>query len=150
MAEVTQTKNSVAAYGMYGTSDGGVTWFPINVDGNSTQSNLYTREAKAPTYEDNVNGKAVVETRCQYTTITTATTTTITARIIHSISIIGGTLGAITGYDNSAASGATPLPTFTPTSTLPAPSIILDEVMTSGSFTIVTAAATILNISWSS
>lgn len=84
-----------------------------------------------------------------YATITTATTTTIKsgAGVIKSINILGGTLGAITVYDNTAGSGTTIFPTFTPSATLPCPPITLEEAFTTG-LTIVTAAATIINVSY--
>jgi hypothetical protein len=99
--------------------------------------------------EDITNDVLKVEQRFTSAAISTATTTTVKTGVgvVHAISIVGGTLGAITVYDNTAASGTTILPTFTPTAALPCPSIILDETFTVG-LTVVTAAATIINISY--
>lgn len=99
--------------------------------------------------EDSTNNVMRVEGQFSYATISTATTTTIksTSGLVHTINIIGGTLGAITVYDNTAASGTTIIPTFTPTATLPNPTIVLDEIFSTG-LTIVTAAATIINVSY--
>lgn len=90
-----------------------------------------------------------VESDFSYATITTATTTVVKsgAGKLHSVCIVGGTLGAITIYDNTAASGTTIIPTFTPTATLPCPTIILDVLVNTG-ITVVTAAATILVINY--
>lgn len=111
--------------------------------------NTWVREYYAPAYEDNTNQVAKVEHRFSFATISSATTTTIKsgAGLVHSINIIGGTLGAITVYDNTAGSGTAICPTFTPTATLPCPAILLDEVFGTG-LTIVTAAATIINVSY--
>jgi hypothetical protein len=110
---------------------------------------LWVREYYAPAYEDNTNSKAVVEHRYSFAAISSATTTPIKsgAGLVHSINIIGGTLGAITVYDNTAGSGTAICPTFTPTATLPCPAILLDELFSTG-LTIVTAAATIINVSY--
>lgn len=99
--------------------------------------------------EDLTNNVLKVEQRFSYAAITSATTTTVkaSAGFVHTISIVGGTLGAITVYDNSSASGTTILPTFMPTATLPAPTIVLDVSFAVG-LTIVTAAATILVVSY--
>lgn len=97
--------------------------------------------------EDLTNDVMKVEGQFTYATITTGTTTTIKtgSGVVHSVSIVGGTLGAITAYDNTSGSGTTILPTFTPTATLPCPPIILDAKFSTG-LTIVTAAATIITI----
>jgi hypothetical protein len=110
--------------------------------------NLLTSAGTAAAGEDVINDVQKVEQRYTYTTITTATTTLVKTGVglVHTISILGGTLGAITVYDNTAASGTTILPTFTPTAALPCPPIILDESFTVG-LTVVTAAATIINVS---
>lgn len=99
--------------------------------------------------EDLANNVTKVEQRFNYATITTATTTVIKsgAGFVHTINILGGTLGAITVYDNTTGSGTTIIPTITPTATLPCPPIILDESFGTG-LTIVTAAATVINVSF--
>jgi len=99
--------------------------------------------------EDLTNNVLKTEQRFSYAAISTATTTTVKsgAGFVHTITIAGGTLGAITVYDNTAGSGTAIIPTFTPTATLPCPTIILDETFSTG-LTIVTAAATIINVSY--
>lgn len=89
------------------------------------------------------------EERFSYLTINTAATTVIkgSAGFIHAITIVGGTAGAITVYDNTSGSGTTIIPTFTPGAVSVPVTIILDEVFGTG-LTIVTAAATILNVSY--
>lgn len=86
-----------------------------------------------------------------YTTavISTATTTTIKSGpgVIGSCQVLGGTLGAITVYDNTAASGTLIAPAFTPTVAVPAPAM-LHGVRFSVGLTIVTGAATILQCSY--
>jgi hypothetical protein len=86
-----------------------------------------------------------------YTTvaISTATTTTIKTGpgVIGSCQVLGGTLGAITVYDNTAASGTVIAPAFTPTATVPGTQI-LPDIRFSVGLTIVTAAATILQCSF--
>lgn len=111
--------------------------------------NAKTTLATSLAGEDLVNDVQKVEQRFSYATIKTATTTTIKAGagFVHSISIIGGTLGAIAVYDNTAASGTEIIPSFTPTATLPCPTIILDESFSTG-LTIITSAATIINVSY--
>jgi len=120
MAEITQTKNTVAAYGMYGTTDGGTTWYPIatDVSGNvassvggsavSLTNPVFVQEIKQPKYEDDTVGVAVVEERYHYTHITTATTTVIdsTNGFHHTVVVNTPVLsGVIKMYDNTAASG---------------------------------------------
>jgi len=80
-----------------------------------------------------------------YYTISSATTLTVKSGsgTIHALNILGGTLGAITVYDNTAGSGTQIIPTFTPTDPI---SITLDESFATGC-TVVTASATIINIS---
>lgn len=99
--------------------------------------------------EDLVNDVQKVEQRYTYNAISTATTTLVKtgAGFVHTISIVGGTLGAITVYDNTTATGTAIIPTFTPTATLPCPPIILDASFATG-LTIVTAAATIIVVSY--
>jgi hypothetical protein len=84
-----------------------------------------------------------------YATITTATTTNVKtgAGTVHTITILGGTLGTITAYDSTDGSGTAILPTFTPTSAVPCPPILLDESFANG-LTIVTGSATIINVSY--
>ncbi len=81
-----------------------------------------------------------------YAAINTATTTTVKSGIgiLHTITVAAGTLGAITVYDNTAGSGTTIMRTFTPTV---AGTYILDVAFTTG-LTIVTAAATVVTVSY--
>jgi hypothetical protein len=80
------------------------------------------------------------------TIITTATTTTIKtgAGVILAVYVLGGTLGAVTGYDNTAGSGTVNIPTITP---IVGQRLAHDEQFSTG-YTIVTAAATILKVVW--
>jgi len=81
--------------------------------------------------------------------ISTATTTTVATGTgtLHTITILGGTLGAITVYDNTAASGTTICPAFTPAAGT-METLIFDVGFKTG-LTIVTAAATVLQVSYS-
>ena len=81
--------------------------------------------------------------------ISTATTTTVKSGVgvLRSCQVLGGTLGAITVYDNTAASGTVIAPAFTPTATVPGTQI-LPDIRFSVGLTIVTAAATILQCSF--
>lgn len=76
--------------------------------------------------------------------ISTATTTTIKtgAGTAVSIRVLGGTLGNVTVYDNTAGSGTVLVPTVTPA----APTILLSEAGFTTGLTIVTAAATLINV----
>lgn len=111
--------------------------------------NEWVREAYAPLAEDNVAG--VIKTEQRYSTYSTSVAGTFTVKtgsgFIQTITILGGTAGAITVYDNTAGSGTAILPTFTPTSTFPAPSIDVYATFATG-LTIVTAAATVIQVSY--
>lgn len=80
------------------------------------------------------------------TVISTATTTTIKtgAGTIRQIRVIGGTLGNVTAYDNTAGSGTLLVPTVTPA----AGQILLEDAAFTTGLTIVTAAATLLAVTW--
>lgn len=80
------------------------------------------------------------------TVISTATTTVIKALpgTIRDIRVIGGTLGNVTVYDNSAASGTVLVPTVTPA----AGQILLSDAAFTTGCTIVTAAATLIVVTW--
>lgn len=98
--------------------------------------------------EDQTSDVHKVEQRFSYLTIKTATTTTVSgAGFLHAINIIGGTLGTIAVYDNTAASGTEIVPTFTPTATLPNPPLVFNVSFSTG-LTIVTGAATIISVSY--
>lgn len=87
-----------------------------------------------------------------YAPVSTATTTVVDANgpgQLHSIVVVGGTLGAITVYDNTAGSGQVIVPAFTPPtlSSGGAFTITLDVSYSVG-LTIVTAAATALVVTY--
>lgn len=118
----------------------------VNTD---STGHVWSREGFAPVYEDNTNGKAVVEHRYTYEAINTATTTVVKsgAGLVHTITIAGGTAGAITVYDNTAGSGTEIIPTFTPAAVDPPVTLTLDVEFDTG-LTIVTAAATVITVSY--
>jgi hypothetical protein len=89
-----------------------------------------------------------VYTRHRTAAISTATTTTVKSGTgtLASITILGGTLGAITVYDNTAASGTTICPAFTPASG--AMETLTFNVGFTKGLTIVTAAATVIQVSY--
>lgn len=99
--------------------------------------------------EDIPNDVLKVEQRFLYQTITTATTTTIksSSGFLRTITILGGTAGAITVYDNTAGSGTTICPTFTPGAVTPPVTLVFDCTFATG-LTIVTGAATIIQVSY--
>lgn len=96
--------------------------------------------------EDQGNGVFKVIKRGNYAYISTATTTTIktSAGHINNIRVLGGTMGNVTIYDNTAGSGTVMVPAVTPA----AGQVLLEDVDFSTGLTIVTAAATILVISF--
>lgn len=125
---------------------------PSALDQSIIQNTLGHEEVSLGTQisgEDLTNDVLKTEQRFSYATIKTATTTTVKsgAGFVHAITIIGGTLGTVAVYDNTAASGTEIIPSFTPTATFPNPTIILDESFSTG-LTIITGAATIINISY--
>lgn len=98
--------------------------------------------------EDTVVDVQKVEVRSASAIITTATTTVVKTGVgyLRSITILGGTMGAIDVYDNTVGSGTKLLPTFTP----PASSFetLTFNIPYSVGITIVTAAATVLQVSY--
>lgn len=115
----------------------------------TTGTSQRVTEQLAPLYEDNVAGVAKTEQR--YTSFASNTAGTFTIKsgpgYIQTLTILGGTAGAITLYDNTAGSGTTILPTFTPTATFPAPSVDVYATFSTG-LTIVTSAATVIQVSY--
>lgn len=99
--------------------------------------------------EDLTNNRLMVEERFSYQSINTAATTTIksSAGFFNSMTIWGGTAGAITVYDNTAGSGTAIVPTFTPGSVSVSVTNILNVSFATG-LTIVTAAATVISVSY--
>lgn len=87
-----------------------------------------------------------------YNAISTATTTVVDssgAGQLNSLIVVGGTLGAITVYDNTAASGTVIVPTFTPVAmTGSGPQVYTLNVSYSVGLTVVTAAATALVVTY--
>lgn len=89
-----------------------------------------------------------VYTRTETAAISTATTTVVKSGsgTLCSITILGGTMGAITVYDNTAASGTIICPAFTPAANS-METLNFNCKFTNG-LTIVTAAATVLQVSY--
>lgn len=96
--------------------------------------------------EDIPNDVMKVEQRFNYSSVSTATTTLIKngSGFIHQIRVIGGTLGAITVYDSLTATGSQIVPTVTPT----AQGLLIEDVAFATGLTILTAAATIITVSY--
>lgn len=104
--------------------------------------NQWVREAYAPTAEDNVSQVIRVEQRYTPFAVSTATTTVVKsgAGFIHQIRVLGGTLGTVTVYDNTSASGTIIIPTVTPSG----PGLLIEDITFNTGLTIVTGAATII------
>lgn len=96
--------------------------------------------------EDLANNVLDTEIPGVYLGINTATTTVVKsgAGKLYSLFIAAGTLGAVTVYDNTAGSGTTIIPTFTPTIAI---SIPLNVTFNTG-LTIVTGSATVISVSY--
>ncbi len=111
--------------------------------------NQHVREAYRIGGEDNVADVMKTEQRYTSASYSAAGTNTIKtgSGFIQTLTILGGTLGAITVYDNTAGSGTAILPTFTPTAAVPCPSIDVYSTFSTG-LTIVTAAATVVQVSY--
>ena len=100
--------------------------------------------------EDLTNNRIVVEERFSYSSYSaaqTATTIKSGAGFLHSITLLGGTAGAITVWDNTAGSGTTICPAFTPGNITVPVTLKLDVSFTTG-LTFTTAAATVLVFSY--
>jgi|GEM_PF-3425102 len=80
-------------------------------------------------------------------TITTATTTTIAnfPIVVSDIRVLGGTLGNVTVYDSPTGSGTVVIPTFSPDK---GQVLIGSASALSVGCTVVTAAATLLTVTW--
>lgn len=113
------------------------------VDGSG---NLLTSMGATIAGEDLTNDVLKVRIPGSYFQISSATTTVVkaTAGYINSIICVGGTLGAVTVYDNTAASGAVIVPTVTPV----AGGVLIKNVSFSTGLTILTAAATVITGSY--
>lgn len=114
--------------------------------GTDASGNLNAGLATLIAGEDLTNNLLRVEERYSYAAISTAVTTVVKsgAGFVHAINVLGGTLGAITVYDNTSASGTTIWPTFTPLAAQP---WIIDASFGTG-LTVVTAAATVIQVSY--
>lgn len=117
--------------------DGEPSALEVDVNGN-----VKTTAATLGAGEDLTNDVLKVEQRYSNFNISTATTTTVLSGsgYVDEIICIGGTLGNVTIYDNTAASGTILLPTVTPV----AGGVLLKHVTFSTGLTIVTAAATVI------
>lgn len=106
--------------------------------------NLKTTEATAKDWEND----SITTFNDDYsdTVISTATTTVIKsgAGRIRQIRVLGGTLGNVTAYDNTAASGTVMVPTFTPDKG----QVLIEDCKFTTGLTIVTAAATLVIVTW--
>lgn len=87
-----------------------------------------------------------VERQLLSAAINTAATTTVKngPGYVGTIRVLGGTLGAVTVYDNTAGSGTVLVPTVTPIQG----GVLLEDVVFNVGLTIVTAAATVIVISY--
>lgn len=96
----------------------------------------------AKSWENIAASRANVETPGTHIAISTATTTVVKtgAGHLNSLRCVGGTLGNVTVYANTAGSGTVLLPTVTPI----AGGILLTDIDFATGLTVVTAAATIL------
>lgn len=98
-----------------------------------------------PGDDEAIDVKKVEQRYAPFAQITTAITTVVknTPGFLHGISINGGTLGAITIYDNVTATG-TPKYTITPSAGLLLPQFLPINCVFDVGITIVTAAATVI------
>lgn len=111
-----------------------------------TNNACRTTEATTRAGEDVANDVQKVETRGAAVNILTATTTTIKSgpgHLNHLIAV-GGTMGNVTIYDNTAASGTVLFGPATPT----AGGVIVADIEFSVGLTVVTAAATAISGSY--
>jgi hypothetical protein len=108
-----------------------------------------TNELNLAPGADAVADRVAVERQFLPAVINTATTTTVKtgSGLIGEITVIGGTLGAIQVFDNTAGSGTILLPSFTPGAGTQGLVLLRDVVFNTG-LTIVTAAATIITVSY--
>lgn len=108
-----------------------------------TNSNVGTTLATTLAGEDVINDVSKTETRGSAVNILTATTTTIKSapgHINHLIAV-GGTMGNVTIYDNTEASGTVLFGPATPT----AGGVIVADIEFAVGLTVVTAAATAIS-----
>lgn len=107
---------------------------------------LPTQEQNATPGADAANDVVRVEGQFLNANVSTATTTTVKngSGFCRKILVLGGTLGNVTVYDNTAASGAVLVPTVTPV----ANGVLLEDCVFNTGLTIVTAAATVIVVSY--
>ena len=122
-------------------TDGDATVLQSDVNGN-----LKVTNATLQAGEDLTNDVLKVEQRYTNIAISTATTTTVKsgAGYLNCIRVIGGTLGNVTIYDNTAGSGTVLCPTVTPVQN----GVLLENITFSTGLTVVTAAATVITGSY--
>lgn len=113
---------------------------------NGVSNPVQSTQATALAGEDLTNDVQKVEQRGANFNISTATTTTVRsgAGFVYNIRVIGGTLGSVTIYDNTAASGTVLCPAVTPVQN----GILLENCTFGTGLTIVTAAATVITGSY--
>jgi len=113
---------------------------------NDLQGRIITYEGVLHAGEDLTNNVQKVEGQFSYASISTATTTTVKSGAGHlrSLIVAGGTLGNITVYDNTAASGTVIQAAATPS----ASGLLLQDIDFGTGLTIVTAAATVINVAY--
>mgnify|MGYP007100058916 CR=1 FL=1 len=123
-------------HGADGTNDGDV----------SSTNGLPTVLKEYIAGEDATADVMKVEQRYSNFNISTATTTTVFSGqgFLHELICVGGTLGNVTVYDNTAASGTVLCPAAQPAQG----AVILRDISISVGLTIVTAAATVLTGSY--
>lgn len=87
-----------------------------------------------------------VEQQFNYANVSTAATTVVKSGpgFLHELLVPGGVLGNVTVYDSATASGNVIVPTVTPV----ANGVLIRNVAFQNGLTIVTAAATVLTISY--
>jgi hypothetical protein len=112
----------------------------------SDQSNVPMTLGTTIAGEDINNDVLKTEERGNYFTITSATTTQVKGGVgfLYNLRVVGGTLGAVTVYDNTAGSGTPIVPTVTPLQG----QLLVENVSFNTGLTIVTAAATIIVLSY--
>lgn len=105
-----------------------------------------TAEQNLPPGADAVADVQRVERQLLPIAISTATTTVVKSGSGYcgALRCVGGTLGNVTVYDNTAASGTIICPTVTPV----ANGILIEDVVFNVGLTVVTAAATVLTGSY--
>lgn len=112
----------------------------------ATSGTVFTSDTTLGAGEDLVNNRTVVEERFNPYFIGTAGTTTVksVSGFIHTLTVTGGTAGAITGYDSTAGTSALKLFDFDSTNT---PNTYTFDYSFANGLVVVTGSATKLSIS---